>query len=203
MIISEQKKQIGFKLVYYGAALSGKTTSVRYISDNIGSGSEMLTLETRGARTLFFDMLHVKMGKIGDYDVYFNIYTTPGQTVYITSRRLVLTGADAIVFVMDSQQTRIRDNMQSWFTMERQLLELDISRHQVPLAIQMNKRDMPYVATPERLLESIKAPNAKYFETNASTGEGIFPTLSWIVEALIAKTLQHFQKDNQLSEQGA
>lgn len=195
MIISEQKKQIGYKIVYYGAALSGKTTSVRYIADHLNQVSEMLSLETRGARTLFFDMVHLKVGKIGPYDTYFNIYTTPGQTVYITSRRLVLTGADGLVFVMDSQQTRLRDNMQSWFTMERQLLELEISRHQIPLVIQMNKRDMPYVATPQRLLESIKAPHIPYFQTNAETGEGVFQTLAWVVDQLIEKTLRHIQRD--------
>lgn len=195
MFINEVKHTIGFKIVYYGAAMSGKTSNVRYIADHAQQvANNMLKLETRGSRTLYFDMVRLTFGRIGGYHTYFNLYTTPGQTVYITSRRLVLTGADAVVFVMDSQQTRLRDNAQSWYTLERQLLESDSSRHQMPIVIQLNKRDMPYVASREKLLSTIKATQYPVFEASAEQGAGVIETLQYVIEQLTRNALTRFQQ---------
>jgi signal recognition particle receptor subunit beta len=199
MFIHEQRREIGYKIVYYGPAMGGKTTNVRYIAETAARrmserASELITLETRGSRTLYFDMVRLSFGSIGTYKTYFNLYTTPGQNVYITSRRLVLQGADAIVFVMDSQQSRLRDNVQSWYTLERQLLELNVDRHRIPLVLQFNKRDMPYVASPQQLRQSINGEKFPAYEANAQQGIGVFPTLRWVLEALMARTEERFKQ---------
>lgn len=195
MFINEAKQTIGYKIVYYGAAMSGKTSNVRYIAARAErAANEMLTLETRGSRTLYFDMVRLTFGRVGPYRTYFNLYTTPGQTVYITSRRLVLAGADAVVFVMDSQQTRLRDNAQSWYTLERQLLETHANRHQIPIVIQLNKRDMPYVATREKLLSTIKVRDLPVFEASAEKGQGVIETLQYVIEQLSQTTIARFQQ---------
>lgn len=202
MFINEAKKTIGYKIVFYGAAMSGKTSTVRYIKDHSERiASDMLMLETRGSRTLYFDMVRLTFGEIGPYKTYFNLYTTPGQTVYITTRRLILAGADAVVFVMDSQQTRLRDNTLSWYTLERQLLEMDSSKFKMPIVIQLNKRDMPYIASPTQLLSSIKSPNMPYFETSISNGDGVIDTLRWAVNTCIRNTKDHIETVQQARNQ--
>jgi len=199
MFIHQQRREIGYKIVYYGPAMGGKTTNVRYIAETAArrmgeQSANMITLETRGSRTLYFDMVRLSFGTVGPYKTYFNLYTTPGQTVYIASRRLVLEGADAIVFVMDSQQSRLRDNVQSWYTLERQLLELNIARQQVPLILQFNKRDMPYIASIEQLRQSINGDKFLGFEANAQQGIGVFQTLRSVLEALMEKTQERFKQ---------
>jgi len=188
MLVNVKAKTISFKIVYYGAAMSGKTTNVRYIADRAQSiknvTGEMISLATRGERTLFFDTVQLNFGEIGGYKTQFNVYTTPGQMSYITKRRLVLQGADAIVFVMDSQTTRQRDNLQSWYSLERQLFELKRDRRDIPLIAQLNKRDMPYVASVEQLMKSIRA-DVPHIEAAAETGAGVFPTLKWAVDQLV------------------
>ncbi|NDJ62031.1 MAG: GTPase domain-containing protein [Chloroflexi bacterium] len=199
MYVNVQQRLIGFKIVYYGPAMGGKTSNVRHIARVAERVSgDLLSLATRGERTLYFDMLHLSFGDLGGYKTYFNLYTTPGQTVYMASRRLVLQGADAIVFVMDSQQTRLRDNVQSWYSMERQLLELNTSKYKLPIIIQLNKRDMPYIAPAAQLLGSIHAETLPYIEANAEQGLGVFATLDWVIKSLIEKASAEFQANRAL-----
>ncbi len=195
MIVNAYNKTIGFKIVYYGAAFSGKTTNVRKIAEkaNVIAG-DSLFLDTRGSRTIFFDLVTLRFGKIGDYDTYFNIYTTPGQNVYVSLRRTVLNRADAVVFVMDSQQSRLRDNVQAWYTMERQLLEWQMSKHKLPIVIQLNKRDMPFVAPVDQLLRTIKAENYPHFEAVAHNSEGVFETLRWVVDHVVDNAMSAFKE---------
>lgn len=194
MLVNMSDKTITYKIVYYGAAMSGKTTNVRYIAEEAKKQSsvagEMLSLATRGERTLFFDTARLNFGEVGGFKTQFNLYTTPGQMSYITKRRLVLYGADAVVFVMDSQLTRQRDNLQSWYSLERQLFELKRDRRDIPMIAQLNKRDMPYVASVEQMLKSIHAKDLAHIEASAESGDGVFKTLQWVVERLVKQTFE-------------
>jgi signal recognition particle receptor subunit beta len=196
MLINPYAKKIHFKLVYYGAAMGGKTTNVRYLAEHTtGVSKDMLSLATRGERTLYFDMLQLTFGQIGGYKTIFNLYTTPGQTVYVASRKLVLHGADALIFVMDSQQSRLRDNVQAWYTLERQLLELHTNKHRMPILIQLNKRDMPYIATRDHLLTSIRADHFPVMEACADRGIGVFESLRWGIARMVDQALRAFKSE--------
>lgn len=199
MLVNRKDKIISYKIVYYGAALSGKTTNLRYVAglakDVVEHKTEMLSLETKGSRTLYFDTLQLRFGQIGGYAAQFNLYTTPGQMTYITKRRLVLTGADAIIFVMDSQLSRQRDNVQSWFSMERQLFELGMSKTKIPILVQLNKRDMHYVASHEQLLKSIRGENLKHMDAVADKGTGVMESLKWVLDELIRTTISNLYQD--------
>lgn len=195
MLINMATKTIHFKIVYYGAALSGKTTNLRYVAQKAASvANEFLSLETRGERTLFFDTVQLTFGTIGDYNVKFNLYTTPGQMAYITKRKLVLNGVDGVIFVMDSQMSRQRDNLQSWYSLERQLFEIQRSKNSVPIVLQMNKRDMPFVADVPQMKQSIRASDLPHTESIAETGEGVFDTLLYVVDRLVQHTVDTLYK---------
>lgn len=192
MLVNMQTKTIHFKIVYYGAALSGKTTNVRYIASQSESVSnEFISLETRGERTLFFDTMQLKFGTIGGYQAIFNLYTTPGQMTYITKRKLVLNGVDGLIFVMDSQLSRQRDNLQSWYSLERQLFEIHRNKNMLPIILQMNKRDMPYVADVHKMKANIRGEALPHTEAIAETGEGVFDTLLYIVDRLTQQAVDH------------
>lgn len=203
MLVNIGNKTISFKVVYYGAALSGKTTNLRYIakktSDVVENASEMLSLETRGERTLYFDTVQLALGEIAGFKVKFNLYTTPGQMTYITKRRLVLSGTDAVVFVMDSQLSRQRDNVQSWYSLERQLFEIKKSKKNLPIVMQLNKRDMPYIAPVKQLLKSVRAEKVPYVEANAEAGAGVFATLDWVVGHLVKGAIAELGSPQQRS----
>jgi len=204
MFINVKQKVIGFKIVYYGPAMGGKTTNIRHISENAKRiATDMLSLETRGERTLYFDMVRLAFGSIGDYKTYFHLYSTPGQMVYSTSRRLVLKGVDAIVFVVDSQQTRFRDNVQAWYAMERQLLELNLNKYEIPIMVQLNKRDMPYITPVDQLLNKLNAENFPHMEASAAQGEGVFETLEWVVTQLVDRANEAFKSSEPDTPTGA
>lgn len=141
--INYERKEIVFKIVYFGPGLSGKTTNLvqihRALSENLRG--EMLTLDTAEERTLFFDFFPLELGRIGGYAVRFNMYTVPGQIYYEASRRLILDGADGVVFVADSQPDRFDDNLVSYRLMEENLRSYDVDPRSFPTVLQYNKRD--------------------------------------------------------------
>lgn len=195
MLINMATKTLHYKIVYYGAALSGKTTNLRYVAEKAASvANEFISLETRGERTLFFDTVQLTFGEIGGYKVKFNMYTTPGQMTYITKRKLVLNGVDGLIFVMDSQLSRQRDNLQSWYSLERQLFEIQRSKASVPIVLQLNKRDMPYIAEVQQMKQSIRAGQLPHVETVAETGAGVFDTLLYVVDHLVQRTVDTLYK---------
>src|SRR5512136_2683818 len=137
-------REISFKIVYYGPALSGKTTSLLHIhkvlSDDIKG--EVVILDTEEERTLFFDFFPVYLGTIEGFKLRFNIYTVPGQIIYEASRKLIVNGADAIVFVADSQPARLEENFQSWQSLVANLRADNMDVAAFPVVLQYNKRDM-------------------------------------------------------------
>jgi mutual gliding-motility protein MglA len=175
--------QMAAKIVYYGPGLCGKTTNLHHIYSKTSpqSRGEMVSLETETDRTLFFDLLPIDVGLIGGFKTRLQLYTVPGQVFYNTTRKLVLKGADGIVFVADSQRAMLDANAESLRNLRENITEIGIDFDELPLVLQLNKRDLPNVATREELLEQLD-PSGRYahVESSAVNGDGVFETLKLI-----------------------
>ena len=187
-LINVAKHEIHCKIVYYGAGFSGKTTNLLYVHEQAPpqAKGELLTLATETERTLFFDFLPLDLGTVQGYKIRFHLYTVPGQPMYERTRVAVLNGLDGVVFVIDSQRERFRENVQSFLEMQRILDALRKPLDKVPLVLQYNKRDMPQ-AVPVAILNArfnngLRAP---YFEAVASRGVGVFSTLRAVSKSVI------------------
>ena len=184
--------QMAAKIVYYGAGLCGKTTNLHYIYAKTSpqSRGEMVSLETETDRTLFFDLLPIDVGVIGGFKTRLQLYTIPGQVFYNTTRKLVLKGVDGIVFVADSQQAMQDANVESYNNLRENLNELGVKIEDIPLILQLNKRDLPSVAPTEAMVDRLD-PDRKYehIESIAATGVGVFETLK-LISKLTLRTLR-------------
>jgi signal recognition particle receptor subunit beta len=189
MFINWKLREINLKIVYYGPPLSGKTTNLQYIhaktSPNIRG--ELVSLKTRGDRTLYFDFLQLELGQIAGLKPRFNLYTVPGQVFYIGSRKLVLQGADGVVFVADSQWDRLKGNVEAMHDMERNLRALGRNPRIVPLVLQCNKRDLPNVAPLLLIQQQIGCDGSPCFASAAIRGSGVFDTLKAIINLVVAQ----------------
>ncbi len=171
--------QVTSKIVYYGPGLCGKTTNLQWIHRKTAPGSrgEMVSLETEADRTLFFDLLPLDVGMIGGMKVRLQLYTVPGQVFYNTTRRMVLKGADGVVFVADSQVAAMDANQESLGNLRQNLAELGLDPREVPVAFQYNKRDLSHIMPLEKLREALNPERAPEFEAAAIHGVGVFETL--------------------------
>lgn len=193
MFINRRLKEIQFKIVYYGPALSGKTTNLEYVHSHTNPRlrGELVSLKTREDRTLYFDYLQLELGKIKGLKPRFNLYTVPGQTYYAATRKLVLQGADGVVFVADSQANRLRDNLVSFQDMLRFLRELGYNPAHVPLVVQFNKRDLPNILPTAILKRQLRLNGSiPCFEAIAINGKGVFDTL----KAAIGRVVSSIQR---------
>ena len=175
--------QMAAKIVYYGPGLCGKTTNLHHIYAKTSpqSRGEMVSLETETDRTLFFDLLPIDVGVIGGFKTRLQLYTIPGQVFYNTTRKLVLKGVDGIVFVADSQLPMFDANMDSLKNLRENLAEIGLALDDIPMVLQLNKRDLPNVASVDSMRQGLD-PDGKheYVEAIASTGAGVFETLKLI-----------------------
>ncbi len=171
--------QMTVKIVYYGPGLCGKTTNLQYIYGHTAENSrgEMVSLETKADRTLFFDLLPLEVGTIAGFKTKIQLYTVPGQVFYNTTRKLVLKGVDGIVFVADSQRPMLPSNVESIGNLETNLAELGIAMDGVPLVLQYNKRDLNDVCSVEELDQAINQREVPSVEASALAGGGVFETL--------------------------
>jgi len=198
--VNYNNKEITIKIVYYGPALSGKTTCLKYIysSNAFKSKGKLITLDTDGDRTLFFDFLPLEIGKLGNYAIKIQLYTVPGQVSYNTTRKLVLQGADGVVFVADSQ-VAIRDqNIDSYKNLMKNLELNKISPDEIPIILQYNKRDLKEILPIDDLNKDLNPENKSFFPTVATNGENILEALSAIMKMVIVylrNKLSIFQKD--------
>src|SRR3954464_4172492 len=146
-------REVAAKIVFYGPGLSGKTTTLKRVYDSVKPAhrGELISLPTEADRTLFFDFLPVKVERVGDFSVRLALYTVPGQVFYNATRKLVLQGADGVVFVVDSQAATLDSNRESLQNLEENLLEQGIRLERFPLIIQYNKRDIPSALPVEEL----------------------------------------------------
>ncbi len=191
MFINPKLKEINFKIVYYGAPFSGKTTNLEYIYQSIppGQRSDMVSLKTRGDRTLFFDYLQMELPPIRGFTPKFNLYTVPGQAIYTTTRKLVLQGVDSIVFVVDSQPKRMQENVNSFVDLYKNLKETHIPFPQLSLIIQFNKRDLANAAPVPYMRQALQLNGYKIpcFETIANEGNGVFDTLKASIDSVLRR----------------
>lgn len=196
--LNRTTKQLQLKIVYYGPALSGKTTNLVKVHESVKTKSEkeksdLVTLATSSDRTLFFDFLPLQSVKVHGYDARFQLYTVPGQVIYNTTRQLVLRGVDGVVFVADSAYDRLNANIESLKNLYQNLEEIRIDPKNVPVVIQYNKRDAKNAAPIDYLEYLINKEKRPYFEACAGLGKGVFPTLNAISKILLKKFLKQSQ----------
>ena len=185
--VNRMSKEVNCKIVYYGPGLGGKTANLNYVfaATKPESRGKMISLETETERTLFFDFLPLDLGKIGEYKVRFHLYTVPGQVFYDASRKLILKGADGVVFVADSQAARMEANIESLENLEQNLTAYGGSLKAMPHVIQYNKRDMPDISSVAELRETLNLHKAPDFEAVAKTGAGVFETLKGLAKRVL------------------
>ena len=180
VLFNYSTKEITAKVVYYGPGLCGKTTNLQFIYDDLPqtiNKGKMLSLATKTDRTLFFDFLPIDLGTIRGMRTRLQLYTVPGQVFYNTTRKLVLKGADGVVFVADSQKTMLDANIESFRNLEQNLAEHGMTLSEMPLVIQFNKRDLPEVLSIDELNAALNKQNAPIYEAVATTGIGVHETL--------------------------
>jgi len=177
--INHMAREINCKIVYYGPGLCGKTTNLQFIHDNTApqAKGKMISLATETERTLFFDFMPLDLGSIGGFKIRFHLYTVPGQIFYDASRKLILKGADGIIFVADSQVDRMEANQESLQNLTDALVERGASLQTMPLVIQYNKRDLPNISPTYKLRRVLNPRKTPDFEAVAPTGRGVFETL--------------------------
>jgi signal recognition particle receptor subunit beta len=193
--INFARKEINCKIVYYGPGLSGKTTSLEVVHQRTPQGhkGELTSISTDGDRTLFFDFMPLDLGTIAGMKVKFHLYTVPGQVYYNSTRKLVLLGADGIIFVADSTPGRMDDNNQSMENLRENLMEMGRDLNKLPLVIQYNKRDLPSPIPLAELEAKLNPNKVPTFETSAKTGEGIFQALK-AISALVLEDINSNEK---------
>lgn len=196
--INFARKEIAFKIVYYGPALCGKTTNLEQIHKVIDPGvrGDLTILSTMQDRTLFFDFLPLKSDVIKGFVSKFQIYTVPGQAIYNETRKLVLRNADGIIFVADSQWDKMAENAESFANLQSNLQQQNNSLDDIPYMLQFNKRDLPNVA-PVHYLDFMlnrRATRVPTAEAIANEGVGVFESLNLMSKMI----LNNFMKQNNL-----
>ncbi len=194
------ERTIKAKVVYYGPAQSGKTTNLEQIhrlTDPAGN-NRLISLNTAQDRTLFFDLLPFSLGSVSGYDFKVQLYTVPGQVQYNATRRVVLAGADAVVFVADSRKTAAKDNQAAFENMKVNLLANRLVPEKVPLVVQFNKQDLPDLQNGDELQRALNAWGRPNFAAVAMRGEGVLETFVAVVKEMLA----HIAGKYNLKEKG-
>jgi signal recognition particle receptor subunit beta len=178
-LINIAKREIICKIVYYGIGLSGKTTNLHYIHKTVRPTDvgEMVSIDTETERTLYFDFLPLNLGQVHGFNIRFQLYTVPGQVLYQQTRISVLKGADCVVFVADSQATKLQENIESFGELTRQLERMGKQPGEFPLVMQWNKRDLPNILPVPVLEQYLNPYRAPSFEAVAVAGRGVVESL--------------------------
>lgn len=180
-------KELNLKIVYYGTGLCGKTTNLRsiYAAFPQERKGKMMSLATELDQTLFFDLLPIEMGSVKGWKLRFHLFTVPGQVYYNVSRKLVLKGVDGLVFVVDSQEERLEENIESYNNLKDNLQSYGLNLKEIPMVIQYNKRDLPNIMPISDLQIYLNRDGYTYFEGVAIRGIGVFDTLKSICQKTI------------------
>lgn len=191
------KKEIQAKIVYYGPGRGGKTTNLLLVHESMSKQvcGKMVTIDTKGDRTLFFDFLPLSLGKILNLSIRIQLYTVPGQVMYNTTRKLVLRGVDGVVFVADSLRIQRQKNIESLKNLEENLQDEGLDIRQIPLVLQYNKRDLASSNVPlltveemeEDLNAHLKVPT---FQASAVKGVGVYETLREVSKLTVKGVIQ-------------
>ncbi len=196
--INLKRREIQIKIVYYGPGKAGKTTNLEYVSRKFKDrlNANLLKIDTHGDRTLFFDFLPFNMGKIKGFDVRVQLYTVPGQQMYDSSRRLVLRGADGIVFVADAAEAHRRRNYLSFESLKSNLTRNRLKYEETAIVLQSNKVDLAKEGVKllprQTLFKDLGVDKeTPYFEASALKGVNVIPTL----KEIILRTIKTVEKD--------
>jgi mutual gliding-motility protein MglA len=192
-MINYASREINCKIVYYGPGLCGKTTNLEKIYGNpkLENKGKMISMSTETDRTLFFDFMPMELGTIGGQKVRVQLYTVPGQVFYDATRKLVLRGADGVVFVADSQSSMHESNIDSLDNLKTNLRLNRIDPDKIALVLQYNKRDLPNVDTVEQMNAYLNPGKAPVVEASAINGTGVTATL----RAAVAKILDNLKNN--------
>lgn len=195
MLINWQARQLNLKIVYYGPAMSGKTTNLEQIHHRMDPTrrSELVSLKTNEDRTLFFDFLQIELGKICGLTPNIALYTVPGQSYYEASRRLVLRGADGVVFVADSNTARMEDNLIAWRNMFQHLRDLKLPVEDMPVVVQFNKRDLNGAVPISTIKDVLGISRYPGFEAIAPEGKGVFDTFKTIINSVMLRVQKNLR----------
>ena len=190
-LVNYSTREITCKIVYYGPGRSGKTTNLQYIHSQVPESRKgrMVSLATQTDRTLFFDFLPLDLGSISGFTTRFQLYTVPGQVYYKSTRRLVLQGADGVVFVADSQARQLDENVESMQDLHANLAEHGIDARTIPLVLQYNKQELPpeLILRPAELDDALNFRGVPHFAADALHGRGGFETLRGISELVLRR----------------
>jgi signal recognition particle receptor subunit beta len=189
VVVSYSGREINAKIVYYGPGLSGKTTNLEKIYDSVPESNRgrMVSMKTQTDRTLFFDLLPLDLGELSGMKTRFLLYTVPGQVYYNATRKLVLKGVDAVVFVADSSPDKMAENRESLTNLEANLKSYGLDLKNIPWVIQFNKRDLPNALSVEEMNQELNRYRVPTYESQAANGVGVFETLRGVSKLLLAK----------------
>lgn len=182
----EEQRKLTIKLVYYGPALSGKTTNLMRLHDLLGAElkGELMTLETRNDRTLFFDLLPVGFRAASGWLVKFKLFTVPGQVAHDGTRKAVLSRSDGVVFVADSQTSQSVNNAEAFQNLAENSGRVGLDFESMPLVIQFNKRDMPHVVSEEEILSRWEETHWPVIFASAINSHGVRETFDALLHAV-------------------
>jgi len=190
-LVNYATREITCKIVYYGPGRSGKTTNLHYIYEQVPGDRKgrMVSLATQTDRTLFFDFLPLDLGSISGFSTRFQLYTVPGQVYYQATRKLVLQGADGVVFVADSQARQLEENIESMQDLHANLAEHGVEVRALPLVLQYNKQDLPehLILGTDALDDALNFRGVPAFAAGALHGHGVFETLRGISELVLRR----------------
>lgn len=192
-------RELTLKIVYYGPGLSGKTTNLQHLHMSMPQekAGKLISLSTETDRTLFFDFLSLSAGGLKDFAVKFQLYTVPGQVRYNSTRKLVLKGADAVVFVADSQAQMREYNIESFRNMRENLRANNIDPDDIPIVLQYNKRDLEGILSPEELDRDLNAAGYPTVRSEAISGKGVAETFQLISKGLLDQIRMKYKIDIQ------
>lgn len=188
-LINMAKREINCKIVYYGIGLSGKTTNLHYIHKAVSPRDvgDMVSIDTETERTLYFDLLPLELGRIHGFQIRFQLYTVPGQVLYQQTRISVLKGADCVVFVADSQASKLQENVESFHELNEQLRRMGKNPGNFPLVMQWNKRDLPDVLPIPVLDQYLNPYRCPTFEAVAVNGYGVIDALKVAINSTLRR----------------
>lgn len=194
-LVNYSTREITCKIVYYGPGRSGKTSNLQYVHAFVPEERKgpMISLATETDRTLFFDFLPIDLGTISGFRTRMQLYTVPGQVYYNATRKLVLRGADGVVFVADSQRRQFDENVESLRNLHENLLAENIDLRDFPLVMQYNKRDLPGVVPVEELDDVLNYRGVPAFEASALAGDGVFDTLKSVSQLVLQSLSRRFR----------
>ncbi len=187
MNVNRLRGEINVKIVYYGPPYSGKTTNLERLHATLDPTrrSDLTSMKNKEDRTLFFDYMYVELGRIGGLLPRFNLYTVPGQMIYEATRQIVLRGADAVVFVADSDPAKLSENIQAWQQLQVQLAQVNLHSHKFPVIVQFNKRDLPNALPIATLRETLRLNGQTCVEAQAINDIGTRETLKAAIQKLL------------------